>query len=39
MFASLSTFEDSLPAGNSDTLCVNIKWNKLEDKALIDRYI
>lgn len=38
MFATLSTLPETLPAGNSATLCINLKWNTLENKAVTDKY-
>lgn len=38
MFATLSTFPETLPAGNSATLCVNFLWNSLDMKSVTDMY-
>jgi hypothetical protein len=38
MFATLRTYEENLPAGNSATLCINFLWNTLDLKSVTDQY-
>lgn len=38
MFATLRTYPETLPAGNSATLCVNVLWTELDMKSVTDKY-
>jgi hypothetical protein len=38
MFATLSTFPETLPAGNSATVCINLKWSTKDMEKVTDMY-